>query len=53
MQIKLGYGAEYILNSITDDDMMDLIQEGELEKFCNILSIDMHHVENTSSKYVA
>lgn len=53
MQIKKHSEVEHILKTVTENDILDLIEEGQLEKFCNILTLDMHYIENKSSKYLA
>jgi uncharacterized protein YuzB (UPF0349 family) len=53
MQVKSNMSVENILKNLSEDDILDLIEEGQLEKFCNILTLDIYALENTSSKYLA
>ena len=53
MQVKSRMSVENILNNLSEEDILELIEEGDLEKFCNILTLDIYALENTSSKYLA
>ena len=54
MNIKTRMASvENILHNLSEEDILDLIEDGQLEKFCNILTLDLHVIENTASKYTA
>jgi len=44
--------AEIIIH-MTDEDFIDIIEMGEMELFCNSLTIDLHGLENGPVKHLA
>ena len=44
MQAKV-LTAVYFLYNMTDEDLMDVYYEGDLEKFCNALTLDFADLE--------
>jgi uncharacterized protein YuzB (UPF0349 family) len=53
MLTKRGLSVENILKNLSEDAIMDLIEDGQLKKFCNVITLDLYALENTSSEYTA
>jgi hypothetical protein len=53
MELKSSSRVYNILNSLTEQDILTLIEEDQLLHFCNILTLDLYQLENTSSKFLA
>lgn len=50
MQTEATMRVLNLLNNLSDEDIIEAKEEGELEMFCNLLTLDLHYAYN-KSKY--